>query len=151
MIKILSAVPLEASLIASFSQAGLSTEIVMELSNLTPLKHRPEVFITDTEITSVEQVAELRKNIAYTVIVVLSSAQDLDLKIEYLNVGADAYFERPISPPVLLAHLLSLLRRKNLITTDFPRQPAVVAEQPTQTFWQKVRQRFKRSISSNES
>lgn len=137
------AVNADSSLLDKLKEAGFQIEQVQRLPETAILlAHNPEVLLVEVESLPVTQLTDLKKSVTYSIILILSSSSDLDLKIEYLNAGADAYFERPVSPAVVLAHLLSLLRRKMAFNPAL----SLSKPQPRKSFWQKTRRYLEKNI-----
>ncbi len=127
--------PLDCSLLDTLKETGFHVEQVQCLPDTAILlAQNPEVLLIEAISLPVTMLSGLKKSVTYSIIIILSSRDDLDLKIEYLNAGADAYFERPVSPPVMLAHLMSLLRRKMTLNPAL----SLSKPKPKKSFWQKT-------------
>lgn len=68
---------------------------------------------------------EVKSNMEYShiPIILLTAKTSLQAKIEGLELGADAYIEKPFSQPHLLAQIRSLLNNRNKIKEHFANSP----------------------------
>ncbi|MCL4876477.1 MAG: hypothetical protein KJ064_07455 [Anaerolineae bacterium] len=115
---VVNAQPLDQPLLDVLHEPGFQVEQYQFLPDVAVLvEQQPEILLVDADSLPADLLYDLKKEVTYTVIIILDGGS-LERKINYLNAGADAYFERPVSPAVVLAHLLSLLRRKTAIDTD---------------------------------
>jgi len=64
-------------------------------------------------------------NHCHVPVVLLTSKTNVQSKIEGLELGADAYVEKPFSPDFLLAQIASLLKNRNTLKTYFSSSPLV--------------------------
>ena len=64
-------------------------------------------------------------NYCHVPVVLLTSKTSVQSKIEGLELGADAYVEKPFSPDFLLAQIASLLKNRNTLKTYFSSSPLV--------------------------
>lgn len=74
-----------------------------------------------------ELCEKIKSNInhCHVPVVLLTSKTNVQSKIEGLELGADAYVEKPFSPDFLLAQISSLLKNRNTLKTYFSSSPLV--------------------------
>lgn len=82
-------------------------------------QHKPDLIILDIMMpkkTGVEVCEILRKQPAYkdTLIIFLTAIHDENIQIKGLEMGADDFVNKPISPKVLLSRVNALFRRSGL-------------------------------------
>lgn len=85
------------------SLAKKSNYDLMILDNMLPKK------------TGIEICRELRQLEIHTPIIILSVTTDVDLKVTYLNSGADDYITKPFSVSELVARVRAILRRPKAV------------------------------------
>ena len=60
-------------------------------------------------------------------IILLTAKTNIQSKVEGLELGADAYIEKPFSPEYLLAAIASLIKNRETLRQTFAKSPFVAA------------------------
>ncbi|MCK5347584.1 MAG: helix-turn-helix domain-containing protein, partial [Candidatus Heimdallarchaeota archaeon] len=61
-------------------------------------------------------------------VILLTAKSNLEAKLEGLNIGADAFIEKPFSIRYLRAHIISLLDNREKLRVKFAQQPFIKAD-----------------------
>ncbi|WP_069659222.1 hybrid sensor histidine kinase/response regulator transcription factor [Arcticibacter eurypsychrophilus] len=107
----------------NIKQAGNGHEAIEAL-----LKDNIQLIISDIMMPVMDGIELCRKlkndlNYSHIPIILLTAKNSLNSKIEGLDVGADAYIEKPFSFEHLLAQMSNLLLNRNIIKEHFARSP----------------------------
>jgi len=84
---------------------------------------RPDLIVLDIMLpgySGLEILSELREKGEQVPVLVLSSRDELDDKVEGLGLGADDYLTKPFELPELLARVEAMLRRRRAEHTEEP-------------------------------
>lgn len=106
--------------------------IISALNGLEALKHlenlSPDIIITDIvmpEMDGLTLCQQLKTNTLYSHIpvIMLTAKTDIQHKIEGIEVGADAYIEKPFSIEHLEAQIVNLLENRDKLRQNFINSP----------------------------
>ncbi len=118
----------------NFLAGGFATECsVLTASNgaealLFLEKQLPDLVITDImmpEIDGITLCREIKQNVlwCHIPVIALTAKTDMASKIEGLQIGADAYIEKPFSPAFLRAQVWNLIESRRLLRKRFSEMP----------------------------
>lgn len=91
------------------------------------VEHRPDLVIMDTLVDNADALAMCRElRCAHDALVLaVPNSRDMNVEVECLDAGADAYLPKPFHPKQLLAHIRALSRR---VRTTLQRNPSSIIE-----------------------
>jgi DNA-binding response OmpR family regulator len=107
--------PVRDELLTLLSHNGFEVKTSDDYANMVEavLAAAPDLLILDLTLPEVDgQVIcrEVRRQSTLPILIVTSRDNSLD-ELICMNQGADGYITKPYNPPILLAHVTSLLRR----------------------------------------
>ena len=107
------------------------------------------------EIDGFELCKRLKNNINYSPIILLTARATLQSKIEGIELGADAYIEKPFSTEYLLVKIATLLTnleklRKAFTSSPFVEARTIALSNADEKFLDKLTETIKKNISEPE-
>ena len=100
---------------------GFDVVLAQSASGLTDLvrEQQPDIVILDEKmepVSGLEALRSLRSSGEQVLVMMLTGASPDEMLETALEIGADDYFAKPFSNPVLVAHLNAMLRRSRWLS-----------------------------------